>query len=139
MSANEATLRRLMASLAKQSEEDIEDVLKRLDPVERKALAPLLVKHGLAAPLPEPPPPPPRKEAAKPELLAPAGVSPWLAQRIAGVGERSVDGAIRMTPLALETLRAVAAEAVNEPEEPREAPRWRLFKKKNATHLDERA
>jgi hypothetical protein len=44
-----------------------------------------------------------------------------------------------MTPLACETLRAVAAETTDERDEPRERPRWRLFGKRNANHLDERA
>jgi hypothetical protein len=112
----------------------------RLDPNERRALRPILAKHGLAASVADPrPAQPQRKEESTPEPAAPAGLSPWLAQRIAA-GEQHTDrDSIRMTPLACETLRAVAAEKMDELAERRVPSRWRLFgKKMDASRADER-
>jgi len=106
--AAERNLRRLVAKLATAEPDDVDMVLESLDPAQRREVRALLDAYAPAqlqiAPPPALQPPAPAPVAADISHLA--GLSPWLAERAAGVG-----GAFRMTPAALAAL-AHAAKAL---------------------------
>jgi len=105
---SDRALRRLVARLGAARTEDVEAVLSRLDPAQRRRIRALL--HGDAVPAPAP--------AAPPVDLA-EGLAPWLRARVrAATGTQTADDkrSFGMTPAAIEALAAAAVA-------PRAAPR----------------
>lgn len=112
--AAERSLRRLLAQLAAAEPEDVQQVLEALDFAQQAEVRALLDAYDApavaAAPAPQPPAPPPPPPADISHL---AGLSSWLAERVAAAD--GGDTAARMTPAALAALahaaRSLPAEA----------------------------
>ncbi|HEX8527299.1 hypothetical protein [Allosphingosinicella sp.] len=111
-------LRRLVADLASARPDDVEAILAALEPGEREAVETLLEdsrgRRAGAAPAAD-------SRPAKPDeqQWALEGISPWLANRLAGGGGRKSPP---LTPIALHALRRAAEPFRPGAEEPVRLP-----------------
>lgn len=118
--AAERSLRHLVSRLAGAQPEDVAHVLEALDPVQQDEVRALLEAYGAtvlpaAPPRHEPsaaidaaPPVPPPTPPPAPEVLPVAGLSTWLAQRVAAAEGVECGDPGRMTPAARTALAQVA-------------------------------
>jgi hypothetical protein len=118
--AAERSLRHLVSRLAGAQPEDVAQVLEALDPVQQDEVRALLEAYGATLS----PAAPPRREASAPiddspqvpsptpppapEVLPVAGLSSWLAQRVAAAEGGAGGDPGRMTPAARSALAEVA-------------------------------
>lgn len=114
--AAERSLRHLVSRLAGAQPEDVAHVLEALDPIQQDEVRALLKAYG-ATVLPAAPPrhePSAAIDAAPPvpppapEVLPVAGLSAWLAQRVAAAEGAEGGDPGRMTPAARTALAQVA-------------------------------
>lgn len=122
--AAERSLRHLVSRLASAQPEDVAHVLEALDPVQQDEVRALLEAYGAtvlpaapprrepSAPIdastPVPPPTPLPTPPPAPEVLPVAGLSAWLAQRVAAAEGAEGGDPGRMTPAARTALAQVA-------------------------------
>jgi hypothetical protein len=117
--AAERSLRRLVAQLATAEPEDVQQVLEALDFAQQSEVRALLDAYDAPAvvamaPAPKPPPPPPPVPVPVPvDTSHLAGLSSWLAERVAAAD--GGDSSARMTPGAMSALahaaRSIPADA----------------------------
>jgi len=116
--AAERSLRRLVARLAAAEPDDVQQVLDALEPAQQAEVRALLEAY-VASPAPDIGPAPSPAPAPEPAPVADvshlAGLSPWLAGRVAAADGVDVGEAGRMTPGARAALAQAARSLPPEP------------------------
>jgi hypothetical protein len=110
--AAERSLRRLVTRLAAAEPDDVQQVLDALEPAQQAEVRALLDAYDAPTVATQPAPPPaPAEPAPVRDTSHLAGLSAWLAQRVAAADEPGTAAAGRMTSGALTAL-AQAARAL---------------------------
>lgn len=124
--AADRPLRRMVAKLARASEEDIQSVLAGLEEKQRETVEALLAAYRGQTPART------STSPAAPAIDITAGLSSWLALRVQPIESDSSHPIVQMTPGAILALqdaaREHAAEGVVASPPPASAPFWGRFR-----------